>query len=278
MADLVEEGEPEIVQPVVPQREADHRPIFGAQHRGSVEMGLVEVRLDDHRDAFFLQRLAGQLRPLGESAQSGQPAQEISVQRGAVVSGQVLFIRRQHQHPMLPGLQRVRVDLGFLAAALAAMSQFPPHARAAPEQVLQQPRTVLAVAFPVVGIFGEIAATVHLLDRIVLGIVRAIRAGRRRGGFGFGSGPAEQGVGGDAPFVTQAADHLGGQSALAGHDFGGPARAAHQTGEVFLLVAHLLHAETDGFQRGGWGDGLGFLFILLAQGNQDLQFVLLGFR
>jgi hypothetical protein len=76
MDQFMEQGEPEVVDAVVPERQCDHGRL-AVQHRRAVEVGLLEVFFDDQDDADVGEKLHRQCRPLFKARKLCQVAQAL---------------------------------------------------------------------------------------------------------------------------------------------------------------------------------------------------------
>ena len=172
-----------------------------------------------------------------------------------------------------PGLHGGRIDLRLAHPALGASA--PGQARAGMflEKALHPCCKILARLLQLPD-FREIAATDHLLGGFRIDFTHRSLGGLRCVSVRCPR-PAEQRFEGDPPLFVQAADHLHGQAAPAFHDLAGAAGSAYQQGQVFLLVAHLVHPELDGRDGIGVDLALRGFFILLDKQGESFQFVLL---
>src|SRR6266550_9295956 len=72
MAEFVKEAEEEIVEPVIPKRESNHRSTVGQLHRCSVQVGRRQMRLDHDSDAVLFKFFDCEARTLFNSTEDRQ--------------------------------------------------------------------------------------------------------------------------------------------------------------------------------------------------------------
>ena len=113
---FVHEAEPEVVDAVVAQGEADDRATVQEAQRGAVEMGTGEMALDHEGDAVCSEALLGAPRAIFVYAQLGDFAHEGFRYRARLVAGLGSVLVGLSQDAPAPGFERVGVGLGVDAA------------------------------------------------------------------------------------------------------------------------------------------------------------------
>ena len=239
---LVQQAEPEVVEPVVAQRQCDDRSSVAEPERGPVQIGPRKV-LDNHeRDAVDAKKLPRLLRSLLRPAQLRDLLQEAPGHRADRIVAVREVAVRGRQHLPAPGLQRIGIHLGVRSQRGGlAVERRGGNGRAAglfderPDQFLGPRRQVREVRDP--------PALRHCLERKPAPVQL-----RQRPVAGVGW-PAEQHVGRDSEVLVERTRHRHRDCTLAGEDLGDLCAAADERDQVAWAQAGLLHAKLNGGHR-----------------------------
>jgi len=117
MSQLVEQGEPEIVEPVVAQGQTDHRTAGGQLHGCAIEMGMWQVALQRQMDARLAEKLFGKARAGFQITELSEFPQKTDVHRAGAIGRQVL-LEGEGGHADSPCSEGVGIVLAAITHAL----------------------------------------------------------------------------------------------------------------------------------------------------------------
>ena len=232
-------------------------------------MRALQTRFDHHRDPVVLQQVHRHTGACLVDAQAHEMMQELRVDGLRIKCRWQILAARAAEHPGAPRQERVFVlfarRLGGAHLAVHGRERVRFHAEAEkPCHQLLGPRLGLRPgAFEI----PEPASLVHLLERETFH--------RHRRWHFLAAWFAQQGLGWDAQFAVQFADHAHGQGTLAVEHLRHPALRTEVGHHVLAAEALLFHAEGDGRQRIRQAEVVVLLFVVLDQVGEQFEFVCL---